>query len=229
MKIRPSSKQFDHLIANLSRQSAQHGFVKIRKKFCDYMASLNAIVLLPVCVDCHSHECHVFGQSIEPPDISEYTWKEDLAWEVGLTEYEIRQIDERIKNGGDIELRCGKCSNLLEYGKDNFYVESEPFSEYFSIPESTHRAPSKQLREEIIKLYGQRCYRCSEKLSKEDVTCDHIIARVHNGLTSSLNLQILCKNCNNKVKAGRKTKIINVNLTFLFRPPPHDFYEEVMW
>lgn len=193
------------------------------------MTSLNAIVLLPVCVDCYSYECHVFERPIEPPDILRYTWKGDLVWEVGLTEDEIRQIDEKNKSREDIELRCGKCGNLLEYGKDDFYVESEPLPEYFNISESTDRAPSKQLREEIIKLYGQKCYGCEKKLLKEDVTCDHIIARVHNGYTSPLNLQILCKNCNNKIKGDRKVKVVNVNLTFLFRSSPSDSYEGVIW
>jgi 5-methylcytosine-specific restriction endonuclease McrA len=166
---------------------------------------------------------------IEPPHICSHTWRSDLAWEVGLTEKEIRNIARILRQGDDILLRCEKCSIPLQYSEDDFYVDSEFFGDYFDISASRRKKPSRQTKREIARLYGHKCYGCGKKLSKVDITNDHIIARFHGGETSPLNLQVLCKKCNNNVKGSRKVDTINVHLTFLFRPPPSDSFEGVIW
>lgn len=229
MLIKPLSKELTHFIASLRRESAIGDFTKIRKRLCDFMTVLHAKVLLPICEDCYSSRIHLLELPIELPHICSDTWQEDLAWEVGLDEEEIKEIEKGTREDGGLEIFCNQCNRLLRYGHDDFYVESELFEEYFDIPDLRHRRPSRKLRKEIARLYGHKCYGCGKKLLREDISNDHIVARVHGGLTSPLNLQILCRNCDNSVKGGRKVESINVNLTFLFRPPPSDSYEGAIW
>jgi hypothetical protein len=229
VRINPPTDKLDHFIANFRRSYAVEDFIKIRKRLCNFMVSLHAKVLLPICGDCYSYKVHLLELPIEPPHICADTWQEDLAWEVGLDEEEVQEIENKIKNDEDIQIFCSRCNNLLHYGHDDFYVESESFEEHFDIPESRHRSPSRRIKNEIARLYGHKCYGCGKKLLKKDISNDHIVARVHGGLTSPLNLQVLCRNCDNNIKGGRKTESINVHLTFLFRPPPSDSYEGVTW
>jgi 5-methylcytosine-specific restriction endonuclease McrA len=229
MRITPPTDKLYHFIASFRRKSAIEDFVEIRKRLCDFMTALHAKVLLPVCCDCYSYEAYSLELPIEPPHICADTWEEDLAWEVGLTDEEIKEIKSKLRDDGDVQLLCSRCSKPLEYGRDDFYVDSEPFEEYFDIPESTKRRPSKRLRKEIARLYGHKCYGCGKKLSKRDISSDHIVARVHGVLTSPLNLQALCRNCDNNIKGGRKVENVNIHLTFLFRSPPSDSFEGVTW
>lgn len=229
MKIIPSNEKLSHFIASFQRKAAVEDFVRIRKRLCDFMSALHTKVLMPICGACYSCKVHLMKLPIEPPHICADTWKDDLAWEVGLDEKEIKEIEEKIQNDEGVEFFCSNCRVSLEYGQDDFYVESEFFEEHFDIPESTYKNPSKQLKKQIEGLYGKRCYGCGKKLIKRDISNDHIVARVHGGLTSPLNLQILCRNCDNNIKRSRKVETINVNLTFLFRPPPSDAFEGVTW
>ena len=213
-------------MVDLRRKSALEDFVKIRKRLCDFMTSLQAKVLTPLCGGCYYSKIKLLELPGEPPHICSETWRNDLAWEVGLTEKEIRNIARMLKQGDDVPLRCGTCSTPLQYGEDDFYVDSEFFEDYFDIPA---KKPSKRTKKEIARLYEHKCYGCGKKLSKIDITNDHIVARVHGGENSPLNLQVLCKNCNNHIKGPRKVDTINVHLTFLFRPPPSDSYEGLTW
>lgn len=229
MRINPPTDKLGHFIANFRRRYAVEDFVKIRKRLCDFMTTLQAKVLTPICGNCYLDKVNFLELPIEPPHICTDTWRNDLAWEVGLTEKEIRNIARKLREDEDVQLRCEKCSTLLQYSQDDFYVDSEFFEEYFDIPESRQRRPSRQLKKEIARLYGHKCYGCGKKLLKEDITNDHIVARVHGGVISPLNLQVLCKNCNNSIKGSMKVDTVNVHLTFLFRPPPSDSYEGVTW
>lgn len=229
MLIKPPSNKFYHLMADLRKKSAVEDYVKIRKRLCDFMTSLQAKVLIPICGNCYSDKINFLELPIEAPHICVDTWKDDLAWEVGLTEREIRNISRKIRQGEDILIHCGACSTPLQYGQDYFYVDSEFFEDYFDIPASRRKKPSRRIKKEITKLYEHKCYGCGKKLSKADITNDHIVARVHGGETSPLNLQVLCKNCNNNIKGSRKVGTVNVLLTFLLRPPPSDSYEGVTW
>jgi len=204
-------------------------YTKLKKKFCDFMTALNAQVLLPTCVDCYTHKQHLLEEDTELPDITKYNWEEDLAWELGLTDSEIQEIKNKIENCEDLEVFCHECRGRIYYGEDDCYIKNSPFSEYFFVPESKKKKPSRELKKRMIKLYGKTCYACGKKLTKGDASADHIVARIHGGLTSALNLQILCRKCDNEVKKGRKASIVNIILTFLFRPPPSDAYEGIIW
>jgi len=177
MRITPPSKEINHFISSYITQVSQEEYVKLRKKFCDFMTSLNAIILVPICEDCYSIKCHSLELNWEPPHIVAETWKNDIAFEVGLTEVEIQEIESKINNDEDMVLRCNECRNKLEYGKDNFYVESISFEEHFHISGSVSKKPSKQLKRSINKLYGNNCYGCGKKLTRKDTSYDHIIAK----------------------------------------------------
>lgn len=95
MIIKIPSDRLYHLLAIHERKSAVEEHTKIRKRLCDYMTSLQAKVLTPICEGCYSYKVHLLELPIEPPHICENTWKNDLAWEVGLTEKEIRNISKK--------------------------------------------------------------------------------------------------------------------------------------
>ncbi|MBI3616961.1 MAG: HNH endonuclease [Candidatus Omnitrophica bacterium] len=230
MRLRPHiDKELEHFLNQERRKSAQREFVRLRKHFCDFMTALNAEVLVPHCVDCCSYQCNTFEIDLKPPDILADTWQSDLAWEIGLTEEEIKNIEEKIGIGEDLEVRCHQCRQAIQYGQDDCYVDKISFSEYFDIPERDIKRPPKRLRKELGNLYEKKCFGCSLVLTKKDISCDHIVAHVHEGKTSVLNLQILCVRCNTKIKGELKAKEINVHLTFPFRPPPSDAYEGAIW
>lgn len=204
-------------------------FVEMRKKSCDFVSTVEATVLVPICDACYGQWCHTFDVDTKPPDIIPDTWKEDLRVAVGLTQAETAEIEELLEVGADIGIHCRRCEASILYDKQPCYVESVSFAEYFDIPEASHRQPSKQLRKEVIELYGGSCYGCGRALTTKDISCDHIIARMHGGPTSIINLQLLCRGCNSQLKGSRPATVINVTLDFPFRPPPSDSYEGVVW
>jgi hypothetical protein len=55
-------------------------------------------------------------------------------------------------------------------------------------------------REELIarhvEAHGCRCPECRRRVSRTDLTVDHIVAFANGGLTSRANAQVLCMSCN---------------------------------
>lgn len=231
MKIGPPSHSGEiyYEFQRLTIKKAAESFVEMRKKHCTFVSTIDATVLVPTCDACYGQWCHTFDINTRPPDITPDTWKEDLCITVGLTETETARIEELLELDVDIGVYCHRCGNSILYDKQSCYVESVSFAEYFDIPETTHKQPSKQLRKDIIKQYGRNCYGCGRILTMKDISCDHIIARIHGGPTSIINLQVLCRNCDDHLKGNRPAAVINVTLDFPFRPPPSDSYEGVIW
>lgn len=66
-------------------------------------------------------------------------------------------------------------------------------------PEITRSRVSKKKKREVFKRDGHRCVWCK---SKYWLTVDHIVPRSAGGTNELVNLQTLCKSCNEK-KADR--------------------------
>lgn len=66
----------------------------------------------------------------------------------------------------------------------------------------------RQLREKVIAIHGRQCQYCA---SKENLTLDHILSLHFGGTWDLSNLQILCKDCNNK-KGCRKERDLPIEI-----------------
>lgn len=100
----------------------------------------------------------------------------------------------------DIYLRYVKSKqhHKCPYCKRNSYgyitsTSVEPEMLTISEPPMLRKPISKQLREETLKKYGEKCVICG---STKNLQIDHIIPVIRNGTNEADNLQVLCKTCN---------------------------------
>lgn len=77
------------------------------------------------------------------------------------------------------------------------------------------------MRDVLIRIYGEKCFACNEKLKKEYLTLDHIVPQSKGGEANFLNLQVLCKKCNEK-KADTLPRLIISQITAELFPPEVD-------
>lgn len=70
-------------------------------------------------------------------------------------------------------------------------------------------------RPAIVKRDRSTCVYCNTKLSKSQVTIDHVLPRVQGGTTSFTNCVVSCHDCNNK-KAGQTPE--QAGMVLLRRP-----------
>jgi 5-methylcytosine-specific restriction endonuclease McrA len=62
----------------------------------------------------------------------------------------------------------------------------------------------------------------------ESLTLDHIVAEAQGGTWETINLQPLCRACQNK-KADLPVETVVVALDMLLRPLPSDSYDGPVW
>lgn len=127
-------------------------------------------------------------------------------------------IDE--ENQSPYELGCWLCGQDLEIHDGAtipIYIDS--FSEYFQVPEGGMADPPASFKRRLKTVYGNSCVNCRNEFEDEDLTVDHIVARVHGGDSSPLNLQVLCRACNEK-KADAPAQTLELYLDFDLQPLP---------
>jgi hypothetical protein len=75
--------------------------------------------------------------------------------------------------------------------REGFRVERVRLSEFFGLKNDTKKAPD-WMKEEVLKLFGQKCAGCPKRLAAGEVTMDHMVPLSKGGLTEVGNIQPLC-------------------------------------
>jgi hypothetical protein len=136
---------------------------------------------------------------------------------------------------------CSMCGQRIDSkdGDDIIRVGEESFEDYFGLPNQkdedyTPRSKPrgtawKREQERVVSSYGARCFECGAVLTaRESLTLDHIIARAKGGTWETINLQPLCRVCQNK-KADLPVETVVVALDMRLRPSPSDSYDGPVW
>ena len=55
-----------------------------------------------------------------------------------------------------------------------------------------------QIRDKFYKAYGKQCKYCNCKLTIKNMVCDHIKPISNGGISTPINLQMICKRCNTR-------------------------------
>jgi 5-methylcytosine-specific restriction enzyme A len=189
---------------------------ELRRDFHGHNLSLNIEVLIPVCSTCTRPE--YIGES----------WRDFYIHCLGMGWRDVLRTARAVKSG-DWQLRCHRCHNeiVLDQG-DEFRVQHETLSEFFSLWSAEGKKTPSAMKQLVIDVFGQRCAACQKDLYESELTMDHIVAVSQGGRTEMLNLQPLCRACN-ATKADSVVEEIGISLDFLFRPPPSDAFEGVIW
>lgn len=221
-------KELAHSINTWRHSEAAQEFHSLRKGTLDFKTALKLEIIVPICEDCHIEEQYGWGLEPEMPHIMPDAWQLDLLL-LGFHLELIKSMEAAFQEDPDADIHCHLCNRQLRYwADDNCYADRISFEDYFGLQGDERKRPSKQLRQQLKKLFDSRCFGCGRYLSVEEITLDHIIARKHGGQTSVTNLQVLCPTCNNK-KKDLSIPVKEICLTFPFRPPPSDAYEGVTW
>lgn len=189
------------------------------------MTYIEIDVYVPWCADCYGREQHELEENCDPPDINPAKWEKDLR-EFGVAKEEIG----RIRKG--LPVLCHRCRQGIRYdGSDGVYVKSVPYAVYF---EGLLDGGSEKLHKQVYQAYGRACFACGRELHWRERSIDHIrpqspANRERAGTDDLLNLQLLCKKCDNEVKGNKKPKIQSLIFHFPLVPAPSDAYENVVW
>jgi len=200
-------------------------FVELRKRRADFMTCVEFDVYVPWCGNCCGREQRQLEENCDPPDINPATWEKDLR-EFGVVQEEI----ERIIRGWPV--MCYRCGQKIRYdGSDGVYVKSVPFAVYF---EGLLEGGRKKLQRKVYQAYGGACFGCKRKVCWKERSIDHIRPQKPGngrraGTDELLNLQLLCKECDNEVKRNKEPKIQSFVFHFPLVPTPSDAYEGVVW
>src|SRR5207253_741857 len=121
--------------------------------------------------------------------------------------------------------RCG--TELRPWWGDDLWVETYHLEEHYSIPlEPGRRNPSRKLRDQIIRLYDNRCYGCGR--GDVPLHIDHVRPRARGGDASFRNLQPLCERCGQR-KGSAMPEEVSICDDLYFGPYPSDGYEGLFW
>ncbi len=151
-------------------------YVQQRRQNCSFMEVMNLWLLAPYCGEC---ALSVPFTGNHPPHINPSNWEEDIALEVGHTVLE--RIKKELRVTTDFALLCKRCGRELKpWIDDKVYVVSYHLEEHYAIPLETpgRRRPSKRLRDQIFKLYDNRCFGCG---SSRRLHIDHIVPQSKRG------------------------------------------------
>jgi len=215
-------------IGEARREMAEDDFVQYRESLSDHTTFLRLKIMVPVCADCWVYEARM-----EPdiPHVMPDTWEMDLLL-MGFPPTVIDQLKEEIEEGISEERGplCHYCNRWLPWWEDDdgCHTETIEFADYFGFEDKESPAVSKALRKRIVKMYGRKCFACGQKLTTDEITVDHIVARSNAGTGEQINLQVLCQRCNN-AKGNIQVQEREAVLHFPMRPVPSDAYEGVTW
>ena len=207
--------------------------VEARRSLGGYKVSVKASVLLPVCIDCPPSDLLLFLPEWRPPDISVDDWQLDLLL-LGIPGEVIAQMEEDVAEGIDPARGpyCRYCNRPLPYWEDEncaCYAIEEPLSKYIGYRSNEDAVEvGKQLKKQILEVYGSVCFGCNQPLRRSEVTVDHIIPKSAGGTADLFNLQPLCESCNNEKDdqpPGEKAIVFH----FPVRPKPSDSFEGFIW
>jgi 5-methylcytosine-specific restriction endonuclease McrA len=220
--------------AEQPRREAMQAVVALRRKHSDFMKRPIVDVLVPVCEDCWSYGYHLFEREHRPPDIAADGWQTDLLLQ-GVAPDEIAVIEEGIDDDWFVSIRCHglNCSQTPTYATDDIYVQTVPFQDYFGelVPDDGYakrRSARKWMKRLIYDAYGGVCFGCGARVTWDNKSTDHIHPRSEGGPTDPMNLQLLCRDCDERVKANHVPDEEHFTLHFPLIPVT-DGFEGVIW
>lgn len=221
-------RQLMREMGRVRREMAGKDFVRYRESFGGHTAFLQLKVLVPVCLDCWGLE---LGIPPRVPTVSPDDWELDLLL-LGFHPEVIEELKTDISAGvGPVQGPwCFVCGRWLPWweDEDGCYTKEVDFADYFGFEEKESPVVSKAMRKRIVQMYGRKCFACGRTLTADEITIDHIVARSRGGAGDEVNLQVLCKECNN-AKGDTLVEEKEAILHFPMRPVPSDAYEGVTW
>ena len=198
-------------------------YVEQRRRFCTFLELLDLHFSAPICEDCALSDMFPpYG----PPDISNRSWREDVAWCLG--EDVLSTIRKERKEDPDFGFRCKRCyKNLQPWISDDVYVVTYHLEDHYRFPliKPGQIEPSRTVQRQIKNLYDNRCFGCNKK---GQLHLDHINPRSNGGDAAFRNLQPLCESCG-QLKGDKIPDEIGVHDTMYFGPSPSDGYEGLFW
>ena len=226
------SPEYAELLRDLAewrRKEAMRAVAELRRRHSDFMKRPVVEVMTPVCDVCWSHEQHIVDSPHRPPDLSAESWRDDLKW-CGVAQDDAESIEE----GDAVQCHGRQCGGqLLTYGEDKFYVEGVAFEEYFgelvpSSDDAERRKARGWMKRLIYDAYDGRCFACGTVLAWNEMSTDHIQPFSEGGRSEPMNLQLLCRDCNERVKANKIPDEEHFTLHFPLVPVAEGF-EGVVW
>lgn len=220
-------------LADWRRKEAMRAIVELRRKHSDFMTKPVVTVQVPVCDACWSREQHMLELPHRPPDCTPDGWQVDLLLH-GVTQAEISLIEERLDDrSADLSCHAPNCGRSLNYADDGFYVETVPFEEYFrdlmaSEAEAKARYARPWMKRLIYDVYDGHCFGCKVAVTWDERSTDHIQPFSEGGRSEPMNLQLLCRDCDGRVKANKVPDEEQFTLHFPL-VPVSDGFEGVVW
>jgi len=165
-------------------------FVHFRSMLCSHTDALVFEVPFILCESCFGAKVDGICVEYRGPDVLPESWGSDLA---NVLDDDIAELIVQDCNSP----RCSSCFRNLH--GEALYIETVALVERLGISDETSRTkPSKRRRDEVLRLYGQRCFGCGAKPTGND----HIDPKSNGGKADFENLQPLCTKCGND-KADR--------------------------
>ena len=122
-------------------------------------------------------------------------------------------------NGKAEAVHDGQNIKLIPYARGNFSIPSV-IRLLSPVPWKAHPTSIKFTRKNVIIRDDFNCQYCGEKVSKGEVTIDHIVPTSRGGQSSFTNCVVCCMRCNNE--KGNKTPA-EANMTLLYKPGQPSF------
>jgi len=199
-------------------------YVQQRRLCCNFLQIMDLWLIAPCCAKCALSDPFA-GNEI--PDIVPESWELDLLLNVGQSV--LQQTKHTLRENPDFCFFCKMClCELRPWMNSEIYVVSYHLEEHYGIPLETpqRKKPSQRLREQIIKLYDNKCFGCNS--GENYLHIDHILPKTAGGDAAFRNLQPLCESCGNR-KGNNLPEEIKVSSTIYFGPYPSDGYEGLFW
>lgn len=192
-----------------------------------HMVYVDIHVVVPVCESCMYSYCRYMEQRIPLPDIFGSSWEDGYAC-FGMDQNEIDAVRSAVENRSYPWMKCRDCGSSIPLDPDiNFWTRRESLSSFFELWSGLGRHVPKRVKKTILNAFERQCAACQRSLTAAEATMDHIVAVSQGGATDMINLQPLCKACN-EAKANELVETVTVVLTFPLRPAPEG-YEGVTW
>lgn len=106
---------------------------------------------------------------------------------LGFSRREIQAIKHALDDGSWTPC-CHWCGSRIDVMVEGFCVRRTDITEYFGLDVHDGRKPPKWMKDAILRGFGGRCAGCRKRLTVDNATLDHIVAKSKGGLTEMTNL-----------------------------------------
>ena len=191
------------------------------------MQIMDLWLVVPLCYGCAlDRSC----DGVVRPFIHPIHWQAGIRESIGETV--LRMTRRQLRGDPTFAYQCHSChTSLRPWDGDQMSASHLHLEEYFDFPLDApgRRKPSASVRKLIQQLYGNKCFGCGARKTREnDLHIDHIIPQSKGGTSAFRNLQPLCEQCGNS-KSDRQPNQVEVCSTIFFGPYPSDSYEGLFW